>query len=466
MDERKKRYAQELSQMIRCETVSVMGQTDYTKYTKFQELLKTLFPAIFGACKVEIFHGSILMHWAGEHPEKTPVLFMNHQDVVPASGEWEHAPFSGDITDDKIWGRGTLDDKGGLWAMLRAADELAAEGFVPDCDIWFESACAEEINGNHGEGADEISQILEERGIRFAFVLDEGGMIVTEPLPGAKGSYAMIGVGEKGTADLRFVAKGRGGHASTPPKDTPLVRLGKFMAECDENKIFTVEMNPAVAEMFRRGSAAGMDGMMKRVLGKPDVYKLLLEGVMNRTSPEGAAMLRTTLAFTMAQGSEGHNVLPQEAWVLGNMRFSHHQGFEDSLPEVSRYVASAVLHNNQSPYTIVLVVPEKEALADYAKSQGLDPASREGREAMLKKIQSEIDSYKKGGAHEGLFPERWLPAAVVICDEPFTIANRMLNSTMKMVRGKVEEHYADRIAYAYTPEGKQLLNERNLASLS
>ncbi len=142
------------------------------------------------------------------------------------------------------------------------------------------------------------------------------------------------------------------------------------------------------------------------------------------------------------------------------------EGFEDSLPEVSRYVASAVLHNNQSPYTIVLVVPEKEALADYAKSQGLDPASREGREAMLKKIQSEIDSYKKGGAHEGLFPERWLPAAVVICDEPFSIANRMLNSTMKMVRGKVEEHYADRIAYAYTPEGKQLLNERNLASLS
>lgn len=336
MDERTKRYAQELSQMIRCETVSVMGQTDYTKYTKFQELLKTLFPAIFGACKVEIFHGSILMHWAGEHPEKTPVLFMNHQDVVPASGEWEHAPFSGDITDDKIWGRGTLDDKGGLWAMLRAADELAAEGFVPDCDIWFESACAEEINGNHGEGADEISQILEERGIRFAFVLDEGGMIVTEPLPGAKGSYAMIGVGEKGTADLRFVAKGRGGHASTPPKDTPLVRLGKFMAECDENKIFTVEMNPAVAEMFRRVSAAGMDGMMKRVLGKPDVYKLLLEGVMNRTSPEGAAMLRTTLAFTMAQGSEGHNVLPQEAWVLGNMRFSHHQGFEDSLEAVRK----------------------------------------------------------------------------------------------------------------------------------
>ena len=141
------------------------------------------------------------------------------------------------------------------------------------------------------------------------------------------------------------------------------------------------------------------------------------------------------------------------------------EGFEDSLPEVSKYVSQVVLHNNQDPYTMVLIVPEKEALADFVKKQGVDPATREGKVAMLQKIQAEIDSYRKGGAHYGLFPERWLPNAVVVCDEPFTIANRMMNSTMKIVRGKVEEHYADRIAYAYTPEGKQLLNEKNIASI-
>ena len=141
------------------------------------------------------------------------------------------------------------------------------------------------------------------------------------------------------------------------------------------------------------------------------------------------------------------------------------EGFEDSLPEVSKYVNAAVLHNNQSPYTIVMIVPEKDALAEYARSLGLDPAAREGKEAMLKKIQSEIDSYRSGGRNFGLFPERWLPAAVIVCDEPFTIANQMLNSTMKMVRRKVEEHYADRIEYAYTPEGKQLLNEKNIQSI-
>ena len=141
------------------------------------------------------------------------------------------------------------------------------------------------------------------------------------------------------------------------------------------------------------------------------------------------------------------------------------EAFEDSLPEVSKYVSQVVLHNNQDPYTVVMIVPEKEALADFVKKEGLDPATREGKEAMLKKIQAEIDTYKTGGPHADLFPDRWLPAAVIICDEAFSIANQMMNSTMKVVRRKVEEHYADRIAYAYTPEGKQLLNEKNIASL-
>lgn len=141
------------------------------------------------------------------------------------------------------------------------------------------------------------------------------------------------------------------------------------------------------------------------------------------------------------------------------------EGFEDSLPEVSKFISQVVLHNNQSPYTIVMIVPDKEALGEFVKKQGLDPATREGKIAMLNKIQAEIDSYRKGGANYGLFPERWLPAAVVVCDQAFNIDNKMMNSTMKIVRGKVEEHYADRMEYAYTLEGKNIVNEENIASL-
>ncbi|MBO7544536.1 MAG: AMP-binding protein [Bacteroidales bacterium] len=141
------------------------------------------------------------------------------------------------------------------------------------------------------------------------------------------------------------------------------------------------------------------------------------------------------------------------------------EGFEDSLTDGSKFISQVILYNNQKPYTIVLIVPEKDALKEFVKGKRLDPESREGKVAMLEKIQAEIDSYRKGGAHEGMFPDRWLPTAVVICDEAFTLQNKMVNSTAKIVRGKVEEHYADRIAYAYTAEGKLLLNEKNIASI-
>ncbi len=141
------------------------------------------------------------------------------------------------------------------------------------------------------------------------------------------------------------------------------------------------------------------------------------------------------------------------------------EGYEDSLADGSRYIDASVLYNNQSPYTVVLVIPDKNALADAVKKEGKDPASDEGRRAMLRIIQEEVDSYRPGGKHAGMFPEKWLPAAIIVGETPFTEQNGMLNTTMKMVRGKVEQFYADRIEYAMTPEGKQLFNEKNLEAL-
>ena len=141
------------------------------------------------------------------------------------------------------------------------------------------------------------------------------------------------------------------------------------------------------------------------------------------------------------------------------------EGFEDSLTDGSKYVSACVLHNNQKPYCVALILPDKANLAEAVQKKGLDPASVEGRKAMLDIIQGEVDSYKKGGRHEGMFPERWLPSAIGICDEEFTIANKMMNSTSKIVRRKVEEHYASLLDYMYTAEGKELHNERNIEAL-
>ena len=141
------------------------------------------------------------------------------------------------------------------------------------------------------------------------------------------------------------------------------------------------------------------------------------------------------------------------------------EGFEDSLTNGSIYVDQCILHNNQDPYTILLLVPNKEALQTWAKEQGQDPETHEGKVCMLNKIQNEIDSYKPGGKNEGVFPEAWLPTAVAVLDEAWTEQNHLVNSTMKVVRGKVETYFQDRIDYAYTAEGKELLNEKNIAAL-
>lgn len=140
------------------------------------------------------------------------------------------------------------------------------------------------------------------------------------------------------------------------------------------------------------------------------------------------------------------------------------EGYEDSLTDGSKYIEQVILHNNQDPYTMVLIVPNKDALKEYVKAKGYDHQSIEGKKAMLQKIQDEVNEYRNG-KFAGMFPEMWLPKAIAVLPEAFTEQNHLVNSTMKIVRGKVEEYYADRIEYAYTPEGKDLFNEKNIASL-
>ncbi|MBQ4519675.1 MAG: AMP-binding protein [Bacteroidaceae bacterium] len=141
------------------------------------------------------------------------------------------------------------------------------------------------------------------------------------------------------------------------------------------------------------------------------------------------------------------------------------EGIEESLVEKSCYIDQVMLYNNQSAYTTAVIVPNRDQLTRKLKEQGLSLDTEEGRKAALQKLESELNKYKKGGEFEGMFPERWLPSCFAVLAEPFTEQNQMINSTMKMVRGKIEKAYADRIAYMYTAEGKQLLNRQNLDAL-
>lgn len=330
-ENRSMQYAEILSKLIQVETISSRENKDITKFLGFHKVLRETFPNFFNTVECEEFYGSLLLKWKGTDSSLEPIMLMNHHDVVEASGDWTHPPFSGAIADGRVWGRGTLDTKGGLVMMLQAAEELIKEGFTPKRDTYFVTACTEEIGG---EGAAAMSEALAERKMRFHMILDEGGMILHDPIGGADGTFAMIGVGEKGYVDLKFIAKSNGGHASAPGKNTPLVRLGKFMAEAEKAECFDVYMSDTVKEMLTR-FAPTMSGIMKAACGNVNTFKPVLKKVMPMISPAGAAMLRTTLAFTMSKGSDGTNVIPQEAWVVGNMRFSHHQGKKSSVDAIT-----------------------------------------------------------------------------------------------------------------------------------
>jgi len=353
MDKTEK-YISNLGRMVRHETISAYDQTDLTKYREFHKLLAELFPSLWSRLDVEEHEGSLLMKWKGESSDH-PVLFMNHHDVVDAEGIWTHPPFSGEVFDGKLWGRGTLDTKGGLWGMLQAADELAESGFVPKNDIWFESSCNEETEGL---GASYFSEELYNKGIRFDYVLDEGGMITYEPISGAKGSFAMIGMGEKGASDLKFTAHGLGGHGSSPELNTPLVRLGKFMAEADKGKVFEAELAPVLCEMLRR-LAPSYSGAMKFVYGHPELFKSVIKNTMVKMAGTARALVQSTVAFTIAEGSNGRNVIPTDAYVFGNMRSSHHQGFEKSLKAIKE------LADKYDIETTVVEAAIDSKLADY-----------------------------------------------------------------------------------------------------
>ncbi len=323
-------YARTLSEMVKIETISSRFDPDREKFRKFQAALRPMFPHVYAACEeYNPGDGLMLRLPAKGEPKGDPILLMSHHDVVAAPPEgWSHGPFSGDIDEEgNVWGRGTVDTKGSLFCELQALEELLAAGWQNEVDVYITSSCTEEWSG---PSAPALVNWLQEHNVRLGMLLDEGGMILQEPVGGVKGRYCMVGVLEKGYGDVKFIARGTGGHASAPGKNTPLPRLGAFMDQVEKHDPFRVELTPTVREMFGR-MAPNMNFGMKLIFANLWLFGPLLKKLMPSISPAAAAMMQTTCAFTTAKGSDGLNVLPTEAYVTANLRFIHHQPNAESL---------------------------------------------------------------------------------------------------------------------------------------
>lgn len=285
-------YSETLSRMVQIETISDRNDPEIEKFIAFHKLLEELFPKVFTTCeKVEI-DGNLLLKWKGQSSAE-PIMLISHMDVVEATGEWKYPPFSGTIAEGKIWGRGSADTKCSLMAFLQAAEEMISEGYIPACDIYLGSSCTEEIGGT---GAPKLANWLKEHGVHLFMLCDEGGSIIQDPIVGVHGHFAAVGIFEKGYGDVKFIARSNGGHASAP--------------------------------------YAGNFGLCL-VMANLWLFRPLLKKVMPMISPQAAAMLQTTIAFTMQSGSAGYNVLPQEASVCANMGYIPHQGTDESIEVIT-----------------------------------------------------------------------------------------------------------------------------------
>ena len=324
--ERAERCAKALSRMVQYETVSVAGADQREKFLGFHRVLAELFPLVHQHLEKTELDGNLLFRWKGASSEK-PIVLMSHQDVVPAEGDWTHGPFSGDIEDGKVWGRGSSDTKCSVFAFFEAVEELLAEGFVPPQDVYLSSSCTEEWAG---PGCRKLVDELKRRGVKPWLVCDEGGGIITDPIAGIPGSFAMMGVFEKGKADVKFTARSSGGHASAPPAHSPIARLAAFVDRVERRSPFKKQFEPEVRAMFTRLSPYGGFGL-RLLFGNIWLFGPLLKLVMPKLSAQAGALLKTTIAFTMQSGSDACNVLPQAADLWANMRFIPHQGMEESL---------------------------------------------------------------------------------------------------------------------------------------
>ncbi len=323
-EEERKEFPGKLARLIRIPTVSWTDRTkrDLSSFREFQKELETLFPVVHKNMAVEkLSDFALLYHWKGSDPSLKPVLFLAHYDVVPAeeNGEevWLKPPFSGEIEEEELWGRGTLDIKVQLALLMETAEALLEQNFQPERDIWFAFGGDEEIAGLEGAGV--LSKELTSRNLKFEFIMDEGGIIARDQLAFLKGKpAALIGMAEKGFVTFKISSPGTSGHSSMPvKKGTAIGRLSRGIVRL-ERKLFPSRLVPVMRNMLER-FVPWVNPALGFLFANLWISAPLIRFVFSR-NPTTDSLIRTTQAVTVFNSGEQENILPGEAACMVNHR--------------------------------------------------------------------------------------------------------------------------------------------------
>lgn len=319
------KYRKDLSDAIKIKTISNVDvdKVDWNEFKRLHALFEERFPLVYKNLKCEeISLASLLFTWKGKNPDLEPIALLGHQDVVPVAegteDDWTHPAFDGVDDGEFVWGRGALDMKNHLIAVLESVEALLAEGFEPERTVYLCFGHDEEIVAAPTSGAGSIAAVLKERGVHLDSVIDEGGAILNLHVGNILNKkLAGVGIAEKGYADYRVSVSAKGGHSSQPPEHTALGALADVIKDIEGHQ-FKAKMPAFVYELFTK-IGKNVSYPARIVTCNLWLLKPLITAVM-RKIPPAASLIHTTTAVTMAEGSPAANVLPQKASVTVNFR--------------------------------------------------------------------------------------------------------------------------------------------------
>lgn len=332
--------AQRLAGALRFKTISYQDSTqfDARQFDGFHQYLRTTFPRLHAALKLEKVNGyGLLYEWTGADQGLAPIVLLAHQDVVPiepgTEGKWTEPPFEGRIAGGFVWGRGALDDKGSLVGIMEAVEHLVAGGAKPRRTVYLAFGYDEEVGGRRG--AARIAELLSSRSVHPDFVLDEGGALTSGLIAGIVAPVALVGIAEKGYVTVSLTAQAEGGHSSMPPPHTAVGMLSAALTRLEAHQMPRAIRGPT-ADMFDY-LGPEMPFGARLVMANRWLFGGMLAGKFGAT-PQGNAMLRTTTAPTVLQAGVKENVLPSSAQALVNFRILP----GDSVGSVVQHVRDAV----------------------------------------------------------------------------------------------------------------------------
>lgn len=292
---------------------------DAGAFRDFHAFLQSSYPLVHqNASRTVVNDYSLVYHLPGTDPSLQPVLFMGHMDVVPVEeitrNEWSYPPFNGTVSDGIIWGRGSVDDKFTVIALMEAMEQLLAENIQPERSLYFSFGHDEEVGGK--DGAAQVAKYFEEKGITFDYVMDEGGVVTEGMMDDLDQPLAVIGVSEKGYVNLVLTVNAPGGHSSQPPEQSAVGILSRAIVAVEDSP-FPASMDYIYPTIEAIGTK--MPFSTRLVMSNLWLLSPLVERVMLNNKDDAAA-LRTTTAATMVSGSPKSNILPTRATAVINFR--------------------------------------------------------------------------------------------------------------------------------------------------